>query len=143
MDFKILQEDNKEKFTWIQEPFKAKVYLNLLLQKKKDLLSCLATIHWNKIWHRTEFWISVWKKKKEKSEYPLLSNNRLLLPLATLWFCDVISLRSWVLGGLFDKKNKTTSTVPNERLTGKEGGVSNYIPRFKKVCRDQQAHPFH
>ena len=84
---KYFQEDNIDKFAWIQNPFKAKAPPDFTSAEEESFidLSCDNTLKIKfENTELTNFWLSI------KDEYPLLSGKaqRILIPFATSYLCE-------------------------------------------------------
>jgi hypothetical protein len=79
----------------------------------------------------TEFWMSV------KDEYPLIGGKaqRILIPFATPYLCEAGFSAVAVIISKYGSKINVEEEMRMD--------VSCLIPRFEKICRDQQTHPFH
>jgi hypothetical protein len=78
-----------------------------------------------------EFWMSV------KYEYPLVSGKaqRILIPFATSYLCKA----GFLAVAVIQSKYRVKINVEKEIRVA----VSSLIPRFEKMCGDQQAHQSH
>ncbi|XP_067132430.1 protein FAM200A-like [Centruroides vittatus] len=79
----------------------------------------------------SDFWISV------KEEYPLLSGKalRILIPFATSYLCEA----GFSAVAVIKSKYRSKINVEQEMRVA----ISNFIPRFEKLCSEHQAHPSH
>lgn len=131
---KYFEADNIEKFTWIQDPFRAKAPSGFTSTEEESLieLSCDTTLKLKFVsMELSDFWISV------KEEYPLLSCKalRILIPFATSYLCEA----GFSAVAVIKSKYRSKINVEQEMRVA----ISNFIPRFEKLCSEQQAHPSH
>ena len=131
---KYFQADNIDEFTWIQDPFRGKAPSEFTCLEEESLieLSCDNTLKskFDSI-ELTDFWISV------KVEYPLFSGKalRILIPFATSYLCEA----GFSAVAVIKSKFRSKINVEQEMRVA----ISNFIPRFEKLCKKQQAHPSH
>jgi len=131
---KYFRNDSIDKFAWIQDPFNAVALSEFTPAEEESLieLSCDSTLKTKfSSTELTEFWMSV------KDEYPLLCGKaqKVLIPFATSYLCEA------GFSALAVMKSKYRSKIDVEKEM--RVAVSSLIPRFEKMCGDQQAHPSH
>lgn len=130
---KYFQADNIDKFTWIQDPFRAKSLSEFnSLEESLIELSCDNTLKTKfGSMELCDFWISV------REEYPLLNGKalRILIPFATSYLCEAGFSAVAVI------KSKYRSKINVEQEI--RAVVSCFIPRFQKLCSEQQGHRSH
>ncbi|XP_067120061.1 zinc finger BED domain-containing protein 5-like [Centruroides vittatus] len=127
-------EADIDKFTWIQDPFRAKTPSEFTSLEEESLidLSCDNTLKLKfGSMELSDFWISV------KEEYPLLSGKalRILIPFATSYLCEA----GFSAVAVIKSKYRSKINVEQEMRVA----ISNFIPRFEKLCSEHQAHPSH
>lgn len=131
---KYFQNDNINKFAWIQDPFNATAPSEFAAAEEENLieLSCDNTLKTKfGSMELTEFWMSV------KDEYPILCGKaqRILIPFATSYLCEA----GFSALAVIKSKYRSKINVEKEMRVA----VSSLIPRFEKMCGDHQAHPSH
>ncbi|XP_050526945.1 zinc finger BED domain-containing protein 5-like [Daktulosphaira vitifoliae] len=131
---KYFQNENIDKFSWIQDPFNSTAPSEFTSTEEESLieLSCDNSLKtkFSSI-DLTKFWISI------KDEYPLLSDKaqRILIPFSTSYLCEA----GFSAVAVIKSKYRTKINVEKEMKVA----VSCLIPRFEKMCSDMQAHPSH
>lgn len=131
---KYFQNENIDKFSWIQDPFNSTAPSEFTSTEEESLieLSCDNSLKtkFSSI-DLTKFWISI------KDEYPLLSDKaqRILIPFSTSYLCEA----GFSAVAVIKSKYRTKINVEKEMRVA----VSCLIPRFEKMCSDMQAHPSH
>ncbi|KAL4101100.1 hypothetical protein QTP88_012347 [Uroleucon formosanum] len=131
---KYFQNENIDKFSWIQNPFNSTAPSEFTSTEEKSLIelsfdNSLKTKFSSM--DLTKFWISI------KDEYPLLSDKaqRILIPFSTSYLCEA----GFSAFAVIKSKYRTKINVEKEMRVA----VSCLIPRFEKMCSDMQAHPSH
>ncbi|KAL4126012.1 hypothetical protein QTP88_010244 [Uroleucon formosanum] len=131
---KYFQNENIDKFSWIQDPFNSTAPSEFTSTEEESLieLSCDNSLKTKfSSMDLTKFWISI------KDEYPLLSDKaqRILIPFSTSYLCEA----GFSAVAVIKSKYRTKINVEKEMRVA----VSCLIPRFEKMCSDMQAHPSH
>jgi hypothetical protein len=128
------QNENFDKFAWIQDPFNTSAPSEFTSAEEENLieLSCDNSLKARfDSTELTEFWVSI------KDEYPLLSDKgqRILIPFSTSYLCEA----GFSAVAVIESKYRAKINVEKEMRVA----VSNLIRRFEKMCSDLQAHPSH
>lgn len=130
---KYFQNENIDKFSWIQDPFNSTAPSEFISTEEESLieLSCDNSLKTKfSSMDLTKFWIPI------KDEYPLLSDKtqRILIPFST-YLCEA----GFSAVAVIKSKYRTKINVEKEmRVT-----MSCLIPRFEKMCSDMQARSSH